>query len=49
MVLEGPGESGKVWKYLWWALGGSLEGPSIQAGLKKVGHPSIIGVPVLGG
>ena len=48
-VLEGPGESGKVWKCLWWVLGGSLEGPRIQAGLKKLGHPSIIGAPVLGG
>ena len=49
MVLEDPGESGRVWKCLWWLLGGSLEGTRIQASLKKVGHPTIIGVPVLGG
>ena len=38
-VLEGPGESGRVWKGLERVLGGSLEGHGFQASLKKVGHP----------
>ena len=38
-VLEGPGDSGRVWKGLERVLGGSLEGHEFQASLKKVGHP----------
>ena len=46
-VLEGPGGSQRVWKVFGRVLGGSLEGPRIQASLEKVGHPGTRWVPVL--